>query len=627
MQRSHFAAAITVFLVLSLSCSGLSGDPLAPGSNRLAPVSERTISNAAGSQLWGLWEVVWNAETRSFDSMPLRSAEFACNVIRFVNGPPPNLIIHIADIDPQPTYIRFSVDVGLCHPFPGLDCFTGFDVMGVFMGDGSGMYPGPEGFPIPGPGDQRLLNPDGYTRWFNAPEFAGAGDIMPIQGYYPGSRGTPGYTPTSVLNPYKYYADGLDPQADAFNFLMANPDSRGAFRPGSTNYRRFIVEFPSNPAGIRFQYAVVANWEVNIHHPDPPTGLDDFPISANSQEALLVDIEDSSTAYYGGPTTYGGDIVLDITPWDWSASAIGLMEEYSIKAYSDAWTGPFFVDMLPIAQGNHFCTFHASIPVESLTSPDSLPVWIEIAYPGYDYTSPKGVPNDADGTLASYFLTEAFVLDQTTQTGNFVYGLGDWDIFYKGSEPDNDKLLANLITMPAGGPYSDNQIVMYYEGHSNGHVCPDVFQAIAVNLGYTFQYVVDTPDGPVLDTTGVRTLVISTFYPKDEPDYFSPQEIQAIKDLVNGGGVCAILIDWPGSHPNTASLDKLLMDLGVDFSCPNDMTEETNYTTTDITDDPITQGVNVINGWWWGRFEVTGDAVSIVRSQGGQTIVCKSPIS
>jgi len=626
MLRLHFAAAIALFLILCLSCSGPSDDPVAPGPNPGAPAKARDVSGTTGTQLWGLWEVIWNPVTQSFDSAPLRSAQFTCNVVRLIDAPPSKLGIHVASIDQQLAYTRFYLDIHLSHPFPDLDCFTGFDVIGVFMGEGSDTYPGPEGFAIPGPGDPRVLNPDGYTRWFNAPEFAGAGAVLPSQGYYPGSKGTPGYVPTSVLNPYKYYADYLDSLFDAFNDLKADPERRGSCTGKSVGGRRFIIEFPTNPSGIRFQYAVIAHWEANIHHPDPPTGLEDFPISANSQEALVVDIDDSSTAYYKGPGDYGGSVILDITPWDWSASASGVMEEYSIKAYSDAWSGPFLVDMTPIEQGDYFCKFHASIPVELLTSADPLPVWIEVTYPGFDYTSPFGIPNDADGPLASYFLTQAHVADQTHPPGGFVYGIGDWDIILYGSSQDNDRLLTNLITMPLSGPYSENQVVMYYEGHSDGHVCPDAFKAIAEDLGYTFQYVEDTPFVP-LDTAGLKVLVIATLNAKEKPDYFSPQEIQAIKNLVNGGGTCAILIDFPYAYSyGSESLDKLIADLGLDFSCPNDLTYESMYHATDISDDPITKDVEVIHGWYWGRFNIVGNAVSIVRYE-GNTIVCKSPIT
>ncbi len=421
----HLASAMFAVLVLFISCSGLSGTVVAPGT---AGKVETGADYTDSTSLWGFWQVEIDPITEEINVVPLRGAEFACNVIKFVNGPPSNLIINVISAIPYPNHKDFILDVGLSHPFPGLDRYTGFDVMGVFMGNGTAIYPGDGGYPVAGDSDQQLMNPDGYTRRFNAPEFLDAGLIMPLQGYYPGNNGPPGYVPTAVLNPYKYYADDLEPTGDPLAFLQANPAGRGAFRPGSVNYRRFHVRFP-NQTGQQFQYAVIANWDVNDNHPDPPGSLDDFPISCNSQEAVLIDIVDLSDAYYVNETNYGGNVILDITPWDWSASAVsGMVEEYEIRAHSSAWSGAYEFDMTPAASGDHWHTFHAEIPVEMLASAGSLPIWIEIVYPDYDYKSPIGVPNDATGNLTSYFLTEAEITGDQTSGWARTWGSTDDDL-------------------------------------------------------------------------------------------------------------------------------------------------------------------------------------------------------
>jgi hypothetical protein len=397
------SGALACFL-LAIGCSGGNAGPVAPDVTA-SPATDTVQEESASTHLWGLWDVYIDVENQKIDAVPMRGACFTANVVRFVDGPPVNLILQLGTIDIQPDYMDIPVDVGLQHPFPGLDSFTGFDVLGVFMGNGTGAYLGPEGFPVQCGNDQRLMNPDGFTRWFNPIEFADAGQQMPILGYYPGKLGSPGYSPNAVLNPYKYFTDDLGKDDDAFAFLAANPDSRGVFSPGSVNHRQYDLRFPSS-VGVRFQYAVVAHWEPNVNAPDPPVSIDDFPLSANADEALAMDVDDSSTLFYAGSGSYGGNVILDISPIDWSAVASGAMEEYAIKCYSSAWDGAALADMTPVGGGDNYYTFHFDKAVETLMSANPLPVWIEISYPALDYTNDFGVSNEADGALAGYFLVE-----------------------------------------------------------------------------------------------------------------------------------------------------------------------------------------------------------------------------
>jgi len=404
MHRISVAIATILFLLVLVSCSGSSISPAAP--DLTDSTNDNVIprnSQGSDSFLWGIWDIHIDTTEESAEIIPLRGPAFTANVTRFVDGPPPNLLLDIGTIDMQPDYMDIPVDVGLQHPFPGLDVYTGFDVIGVFMSDGSAAYLGPDGFPVAGPEDQQLLNPDGYTRWFNQFEFKQAGGQMPLLGYVPGKLGTPGYEPSALLNPYKYFADGLDKDTDAFDYLSANPDNRAVFYPGTVNHRQYDLRFP-NVTGVTFQYAVVAHWEPNANDPEPPGSLDDFPISANADEALAIKVEDTSTTYFAGPGSFGGNVILDISVLDWSAVASDVMDEYAVTCWSPAWSAGTPVDMTPTASGDNYYTYHADIPVETVTSADDLKIWIEVTYPGLTYENPFGVENDADGDLASYFI-------------------------------------------------------------------------------------------------------------------------------------------------------------------------------------------------------------------------------
>ena len=59
-----------------------------------------------------------------------------------------------------------------------------------------------------GDGDMRLLNPDGYSRWWNPAEFPNNGTIF---GYNDGLLGAPdSYADyNNTLNGYKYFCDDL----------------------------------------------------------------------------------------------------------------------------------------------------------------------------------------------------------------------------------------------------------------------------------------------------------------------------------------------------------------------------------------------------------------------------------
>ena len=68
-------------------------------------------------------------------------------------------------------YIDIDLDVTIKHPMIQ-DRFDGYDVRGMFIGDGSNQLNYNPDLRHSSPGvDQILLNADGYSRWFNPAEF------------------------------------------------------------------------------------------------------------------------------------------------------------------------------------------------------------------------------------------------------------------------------------------------------------------------------------------------------------------------------------------------------------------------------------------------------------------------
>ncbi len=403
MRRFSLLPAIPIALLVLASCAGghLTSVPTSPSLCFQQPAAP-----AADECLWGLWDVYIDLENSTAEAVPLRGAEFTCNVIRYVETPPHYLHLSGLYATPHDGYVDIDIDVGIEHPFPGLSAFIGFDVMGVFLGEVSGTYHGTSELSVATTEDPQLINADGYTRWFNGPEFYEAGQVKPLFGYHPGVQGTLDFFPDGTLNPYKYFCDALFP-ADSqtpYEALCIPSGLRGSFTPGSLNWRHYTIRRPVAKT-VRFQYAVIAHWEPNINHPDPPGGFEDFPLSANADEAVAISVVDSSDLFYD-PSSSGGNVVLDISPWDWSSTWDGYVPEYDIRLFSSAWDGPYNVDMTPSQIIGKIVVFHAEFPVGMLTSADPLTVWIEVAYPSLDYTTHLEIPNDANGELTSYFRIE-----------------------------------------------------------------------------------------------------------------------------------------------------------------------------------------------------------------------------
>ena len=126
------AIAIIVALTLLSICIGCSnGTP----SSLTTPVEAMHSAGSIQShQLWGLWQFVADPGAATLDAIPLRSSEMHVNVLPFLEPPP---LLHLS-LD----YLEFDgnlidAHIGLRHPFLGLVEFTGFDVCGILISNGS----------------------------------------------------------------------------------------------------------------------------------------------------------------------------------------------------------------------------------------------------------------------------------------------------------------------------------------------------------------------------------------------------------------------------------------------------------------------------------------------------------
>jgi len=386
-------------LLLLFGCSSSGTNPVTPSDTGLDTTHQS--ENISVQHLWGLYEVTIDIDNMVAEAVADRQAMFTANVVNFLNMNPANLQFDIIATPPGPDYIDVDIDITINHPFPGLPQYNGYDVRGVFMGDGSVIldYNGDLIAPvfdtdqimIPDPVDGDG-GPDGYTRWFNLPEFSGGG--MPLFQYTPGKISTPGFGGNATLNAYKYFADSLDATEDPFDWLSNHANLNGIFTSGASNTRNYYLRFPTSK-GVTFGYAVIASWIDNDTHP------------ANAPEAVACSVDDTSTVYYVDNATNGGDIALDISLWDWnSAISAGTMEDYGIFIESPVLQNVYECtgEMAPVSGDENYSTYHVEIEADNVTEAGTSEYWVIVECLEETYENDFGVMNDAwSDPLAAFF--------------------------------------------------------------------------------------------------------------------------------------------------------------------------------------------------------------------------------
>lgn len=436
MTRFPILSSALILCLILVSCSGSSSPVTPPGSfdkTGLTPGNHAASHGQTSKTLWGMWDVTIDTKTGDVQLAPLRGAQFTVNVVKFMQPPlgsSTNMHLTVTNLTEWLSEGKIGLDVAFTNPFPGFDQFSGFDVFGVLVtaGNTSGLYDTDASW---SDGDDAavLLNKDGFTRWMNPVEFL---NDQTIFSFYPGAAGTADIGMfTATLNPYKYFADGLDADEDVGDFYASsalNVQNRGIFRAGSTNHREYHIQFPM-PAGspvVRFQYAIVASWlnpdKTLSGNPDVLEIPGDFPLSANADEPINVEVTDNSTVYYSGGIG-GGDIILDLEIFDWAAldDALTVPDEiHRIVVEGDPSVIPggyaVFDNAELSASASPGTTAISSVFQVEITgvtpqSQDNIPLFltIESENPG-SFDAGNGYVANSD-RLAAYFTTEVAVTE------------------------------------------------------------------------------------------------------------------------------------------------------------------------------------------------------------------------
>ncbi len=454
MSMYRYAAAVAicfvVFGLLSTSCQKGSGNlPTVPNalgdslttltgaSNDTGDRSQASAPRYNSHATWGLWDVIIDPVTYEVEIIPLRGIQWHANVVQFMQAPYPktNLSIKVDVPGSDPANGLFAVDVTLRHPFPTLPQFRGFDVRGGFLADGSYQSAFDSGAmladPDPAANEARLLNADGYMRWFNPGEFTLGG--MRLFEYIPAKLGTATNT-TATLNPYKYFSDDFLPASTKSLSLQevdVDPVKRGTFSTSSGITRRYIIQFAMVGSTVQFRFSYVIDASYDEPIPDNPSyPVGSFPSTANMEEVYKIVCRDTgSTAYYESETAKGGNLLFDLELFDWQApyNLSGVPAEIAsvlvesptlLESYGGTLdlTDTFLAGALPSANTTSSV---ASIEISDVTPTDIenqyLLITVKSAEPT-DYSNPFGSPYPEGPELASYFLWQAPIADHSFNT-------------------------------------------------------------------------------------------------------------------------------------------------------------------------------------------------------------------
>lgn len=271
----RYVGFLLLLAILSAGCAN-AGNPIQTGDDSVLPEFGQSTTQPGPYHLWGNWGLFINGDRTLADFSPERNADIHLNATKFLEVNCTDCL-EITGISNNGDG-TIDLDVTISHPFKGVPKYTGFDVKGIIMFNGSHVYERHDkvsggGYKYPlGPqefrtswrllGDPEVLNADGYSyRW--SPWYE-SGIDLPMFEYYPGKYSSG--TPTANINAF-------------LNFFSM--EERHIFEHDESVTRTYHISLPPGP--ITAGYAIEACWEPPINMPviDPVV---DFPYSANQPE-------------------------------------------------------------------------------------------------------------------------------------------------------------------------------------------------------------------------------------------------------------------------------------------------------------------------------------------------------
>ena len=256
MRKNYLGILVFLFsLLITISCNLGESSPITP------PQPTLNIANATSNNvLLGFYDISIDPTSLDAEVVPLRGPQFQVNIVKFLQPPagdPNNLKLQINKDGTNLSEGLVDLTLSITHPFPGTN-FRGFDVRGIVIGKATQISKFDYDVQFCKPTELRLLNADGYTRWWNPIEFLTPG----LFGYTPTLLGKG--TPKSTVNGYKYFADCLEYDEP----MKVDIATRGTFSTVKENgdpntlSREYLIKFPMSGGKpvIQFQYAICASF-------------------------------------------------------------------------------------------------------------------------------------------------------------------------------------------------------------------------------------------------------------------------------------------------------------------------------------------------------------------------------
>jgi len=417
-HRLPFLLVLVSTLAFVFGCSN--GSPVSPGTSP-GEFPLLHSPNNGPHHTWGAWEVMIDLENEEIIAIPQRTSDLHFNVVPLLKEGTPQSALGFSNLIIDNVNRLVQVDVSLTHPFPTLPQVAGFDVRGILFTRGGSYTLHAADVQMAGPDEPRLANADGYTRWWNPNEFPSSG----VLGYNDGLYGTPRSSGNYILKlaGYKAFADGLT-TLDTLDAL--DTGDRAVFRAGSTNTRRYTIEFgPDGTNWLIFNYAIDACWGVIPgFDPDvaPPVVPDDFPFTANCPEPYRIRVTETANTFsatdVGGTT---GSVSLSIEIFDWQAMdplSTVPMEVSIVQVESPTLgLGPQPATVVPgSGAGGHVSTYTATLSGITSTKYDYVDLVISATSSEGNYQQLLTGFLSADPLMA-FFLHSAKVVDGDAYTG------------------------------------------------------------------------------------------------------------------------------------------------------------------------------------------------------------------
>jgi hypothetical protein len=375
-------------LIIATGCSGGNGN-IPTAADDTPPIA---ATHTATHQTWGTWQFIADPVKETLDVVQLRGIDMHVNVLPFLE-PPPLTFLTLESLQFNGDIIE--ADIGLRHPFLGLNEFTGFDVCGILISNGSVTGFDDAALVMAGDGDTHLLNPDGWTRWWNPTEFPNDGTI---KSYTDGLLGAPDAFAdyNTTLNAYKYFCDDLDDPSDPLSEITI--DGRGLFSPGQKNIRHYTIQLGTD--GLVFNYAIDACWQYPQGAP-PWTAPDDFTAAANRPEAYRIEVNETENTLWAEGAESGGDLSLLIGMYDWFNADLNTVQVESTGNFDTVLTTS------PIDGGPGYSTYQVDITEAYPVTSGEIDLFITVQSDstGYDGLLP-GEP------VCAYFFSTTTVDDE-----------------------------------------------------------------------------------------------------------------------------------------------------------------------------------------------------------------------